>query len=164
MEAYQKDAGGYGCRTVLPAGYSARSRVYEYGGGAYAILASSGDNGPLIIFSNFSDCSVQILNVDTQKVTCLLEKSDMLRYADFAAHPSPGSPWVLAVQEDHTSAAAPDQVRNYVVAIDTETGEVRRAVEGANFYMYPSFSPDGKKIAWVQWDFPDMPWSGVTLH
>ncbi|KAK7911722.1 hypothetical protein PG985_014203 [Apiospora marii] len=165
VEAYQDGAGGYGCRTVLPAGYSARSRVYEYGGGAYAILASSSnDDGPRVIFSNFSDCSVQILDVDTQKVTGLLEKSESLRYADFAAHPSPDSPWVLAVQEDHTSAAAPDQVRNYVVAIHTSTGEVRRAVEGADFYMYPSFSHDGKKIAWVQWNFPDMPWSGVTVH
>ncbi|KAK8046050.1 hypothetical protein PG996_014114 [Apiospora saccharicola] len=163
VEAYQNGA-GYSCRTVLPAGYSARSRVYEYGGGAYAILASSNDDGPRIIFSNFSDCTVQILDVESQKVTNLLEKSDTLRYADFAAHPSPGSPWVLAVQEDHSSAAAPDQVRNYVVAIHTSTGEVRRAVEGADFYMYPSFSPDGKKIAWVQWDFPDMPWSGVTLY
>ncbi|KAK7959118.1 uncharacterized protein PG986_003972 [Apiospora aurea] len=166
VEAYQGDK-GYECRTVLPAGYSARSRVYEYGGGAYAILSSSdnkGEDGPRIIFSNFSDCSVQVLDVDTQKVTCLLEKSDTMRYADFAAHPRPGSPWVLAVQEDHASAPKPDQVRNYVVAIHTGTGEVRRAVEGADFYMYPSFSPDGKKVAWVQWNFPDMPWSGVKVY
>ncbi|KAK8036207.1 hypothetical protein PG993_008821 [Apiospora rasikravindrae] len=167
VEACQGET-GYECRTVLPVGYSARSRVYEYGGGAYAILSSGEDkdkdDGLRIIFTNFSDCTVQLLDVDTQKVTCLLEKSDKLRYADFAAHPRTGSPWVLAVQEDHASAAAPDQVRNYVVAIHTATGEVRRVVDGADFYMYPSFSPDGKKIAWVQWNFPDMPWSGVEVH
>ncbi|KAK7994947.1 alpha/beta-hydrolase [Apiospora arundinis] len=171
VEAYQTESGEYGCRTVLPAGYSARSRVYEYGGGAYAILGSTSspisgaddDDGLRIIFSNFSDCTVQILNVDTKKVTCLLEKSDTLRYADFAAHPSPHLPWVLAVQEDHASSV-PDQVKNYIVAIHTVTGEIRRLVHGADFYMYPSFSPDGKKVAWVQWDFPDMPWSGVTVY
>ncbi|KAK8096967.1 hypothetical protein PG999_012911 [Apiospora kogelbergensis] len=169
-----KDGDDYACRAVLPAGYSARSRVYEYGGGAYDVLAPAsslpgdGDghghgDGLRIIFSNFSDCTVQILDVDSQKATCLLEKSDTLRYADFAAHPSPDSPWVLAVQEDHASSV-PDQVKNYVVMIHTATGEVRRIVSGADFYMYPSFSPDGKKIAWVQWDFPDMPWSGVKLY
>ncbi|KAK8054683.1 hypothetical protein PG994_009750 [Apiospora phragmitis] len=162
VEASQSGA-TYSCHTVLPEGYSARSRVYEYGGGADDGKGDDGDAGPRVIFCNFSDCTVQILDVDTEKVTCLLAESDTLRYADFAAPPRPGSPWVLAVQEDHASAV-PDQVRNYVVVIHTATGEVRRAVEGADFYMYPSFSADGGKIAWVQWDFPDMPWSGVKLY
>ncbi|KAK6219358.1 Protein ltv1 [Pestalotiopsis sp. IQ-011] len=144
------------CVDVLPQGFSVRSRVYEYGGGPYAVLPNS-----RVLFSNFKDKSVYILDVDSGDVRRLLE-CDTLRYGDFEAYPG-DEPWVLAVQEDH-AVEEPEQVKNYVVAINTETAEVTRVVEGADFYMFPSFSPDGKKIAWEQWDFPGMPWAGVTLH
>lgn len=147
---------GSDCIDVLPEGFSTRSRVYEYGGGPYAILP-----GVRVIFSNFKDKSVYILDVDEGTVRPLLQ-SDTLRYGDFHAHPG-DEPWVLAIQEDH-EIDIPDQVKNYVVAINTETGDVKRIAEGADFYMFPSFSPDGKKVAWEQWNFPGMPWAGVSLY
>ncbi len=33
----------------------------------------------------------------------------------------------------------------------------------ADFYMQPAIHPDGKKIAWVEWDHPQMPWQGSRL-
>lgn len=144
------------CVDVLPEGFSAKSRVYEYGGAPYAILP-----GVRVIFSNFSDKSVYILDVDEGTIQPLLE-SQMLRYADFHAHPG-DEPWVVAVQEDH-EIDIPEQVKNYIVAINTATGEVRRVVEGADFYMFPTFSFDGKKLSWAEWNFPGMPWAGVSLY
>lgn len=104
---------------------------------------------------------MNILDLEEGTVEQLLE-SRTLRYADFDAHPG-DEPWVLAVQEDH-EIDVPEKVKNYVVAINASTGEVKRVVEGADFYMFPSFSPDGKKISWEQWDFPGMPWAGVSLY
>lgn len=141
---------------ILPEGFSARSRVYEYGGGSYAVLP-----GARVIFSNFKDNSVYVLDVDEGTVQSLLQ-SKTLRYGDYDVHRG-DEPWVLAVQEDH-EIAIPEQVKNYIVAINTKTGEVRRIVEGADFYMFPRFSPDGKKVSWLQWDFPGMPWAGVSLY
>lgn len=34
---------------------------------------------------------------------------------------------------------------------------------GDDFYMQPRWSPDGKQLAWVAWDHPNMPWDGTTL-
>jgi dipeptidyl aminopeptidase/acylaminoacyl peptidase len=39
-----------------------------------------------------------------------------------------------------------------------------RLGEGRDFYMQPAWSPDGGRIAWVEWDFPNMPWDGTELR
>lgn len=36
-------------------------------------------------------------------------------------------------------------------------------VRGADFYMQPVWHPSGGRIAWVEWDSPDMPWDAGRL-
>lgn len=36
-------------------------------------------------------------------------------------------------------------------------------IKGADFYMQPEWSPDGKHFAWAEWDHPEMPWSGSRV-
>ena len=38
-----------------------------------------------------------------------------------------------------------------------------KLAEGADFYMQPAWHPDGREIAWVEWDHPNMPWDGTRL-
>ncbi|MBN2084831.1 MAG: S9 family peptidase [Anaerolineales bacterium] len=40
----------------------------------------------------------------------------------------------------------------------------RKLAEGADFYMQPVWSPRGDRIAWVDWNFPSMPWDGTVLR
>lgn len=35
--------------------------------------------------------------------------------------------------------------------------------EGADFYMQPAWHPKGDRLAWVEWDHPQMPWDGTRL-
>ena len=35
--------------------------------------------------------------------------------------------------------------------------------EGHDFFSSPRISPDGRRLAWLAWDHPDMPWNGTTL-
>ncbi|KAI0134030.1 hypothetical protein BJ170DRAFT_678944 [Xylariales sp. AK1849] len=151
-----REVRGAECHDVLPPGYSARSRIYEYGGDPYALLSDG-----RIIFSNFSDNAVYILNVDSGQIKCLIRKGG-LRYAAFNAHPGE-QPWVLVIEEHHVDDV-PGNVTNHIVLIDTETAEVKRIAAGADFYMFPTISYGGKKVCWVEWNFPDMPWTGVKLY
>ena len=39
-----------------------------------------------------------------------------------------------------------------------------RLVSGEDFYMQPCWHPDGRRIAWVAWNHPNMPWDGTWLR
>lgn len=36
-------------------------------------------------------------------------------------------------------------------------------VSGEDFYMQPCWHPQGDRVAWVTWNFPNMPWDGTFL-
>ncbi len=38
-----------------------------------------------------------------------------------------------------------------------------QAAQGADFYMQPVWGPREPLLAWVEWDFPNMPWDGTRL-
>lgn len=40
----------------------------------------------------------------------------------------------------------------------------QRLVQGHDFYMQPCWHPDGRRIAYVAWNHPLMPWDGTTLY
>lgn len=35
---------------------------------------------------------------------------------------------------------------------------------GHDFFMQPSWSPDGRWLCWIAWDHPNMPWDGTLLY
>jgi dipeptidyl aminopeptidase/acylaminoacyl peptidase len=40
----------------------------------------------------------------------------------------------------------------------------RRLAEGRDFFMQPAWHPAGDRLAWVEWDHPNMPWDGTELR
>ncbi|MEP7214653.1 MAG: S9 family peptidase [Anaerolineaceae bacterium] len=38
-----------------------------------------------------------------------------------------------------------------------------RFSEGRDFYMQPAWHPSGDRLAWAEWDHPNMPWDGCEL-
>ena len=148
---------------VLPEPWSASTIVYEYGGLPYAVLPSREGENLQIIFSDSKKTSLNLLDVDAGTVKTFVQEAH-LRWADFGSHPDPAEhPWVLAIQEDHSNPE-PKDVKDYIVLINVKTGEVKRLVEGADFYKYPRFSPDGKKVSWIEYDHPDLPFKNSKLY
>lgn len=141
-------------REVLPKQYSALSQVHEYGGGAVSVRQMDGH----LVFTDIKTKGVFLLNPDTSDVEPIVEANEKIYFADFDCHPNDKT-WVLAIKEDHTT----DPTENSFVAIDTSSKKVHTLASGCDFYTYPRFSPDGKKVAWVQFNLPHMPWDGSEL-
>ncbi len=147
----QADAGTQRVRDVLPAPFNARSRVHEYGGGAFTVAPRG-----LLYFVNFTDQRVYALPRDG--VPRPVTPQDSRRYADLvydARHAR-----LIAVCEEHVGANEP---ANSLVVIDLRNARVRPLATGADFYASPRLSPDGRRLAWLAWHHPNMPWDDTEL-
>ena len=148
-------AAGGEAETVSPAGVNVRTRVHEYGGGAWCLVAPD-----LVLFVNFEDQRLYRQRLGTEPVAISPEPPEpaALRYADM--RPAPDGRTVVCVRERD---AEPEPV-NEIVALAIDGGaEPQVLASGRDFYSFPRISPDGEWLAWTCWDHPNMPWDGTEL-
>ena len=143
---------------LLPAPFSARSRVHEYGGGEFLVA------GGVIYFVN--DRDQQVYAIEKGAPPRRITNAPRMRFADFAHEAARGR--LIAVAEVHPAkgdAGHQAQPDNLLVAIALGSqGEVTTLAEGRDFYASPRLSPDGRRLAYLAWDLPDMPWDSAALH
>ncbi|MHB8743478.1 MAG: S9 family peptidase [Sulfuricaulis sp.] len=136
---------------VLPAPFSARTRVHEYGGGAFTVADGE------LYFSN--DADQRLYRLAVGGVPQAITPEAKRRYADCVIDRRHDR--ILCVCEDHDAGAEPV---NTIVAINCATGNEMRVLDsGHDFYATPRLSPDGTRLAWLAWNHPDMPWDGTEL-
>jgi dipeptidyl aminopeptidase/acylaminoacyl peptidase len=49
------------------------------------------------------------------------------------------------------------------ISLNSENPSVTKLQSGADFYAYPRISPDQKKLCWIEWQHPNMPWDCTQL-
>lgn len=139
-----------------PAGFNARTTVHEYGGGDFIVHQG------VVYFSNFSDQALYRQTSPSAKPEPITDTAQSMRYADGAA--STKTSKLYFVREDHeVIKTGAKEAQNSVVAIDPVTKTQTVLVKGADFYGSPRVSPDGKRLAWVQWNHPNMPWDSTEI-
>ena len=140
---------------VVAAPYSVRTRVHEYGGGAFAVA------GDLVIFAN--DADQRLYRIDTSRPTPwqaeVLTPTQGLRYADLQIDRRLGR--VICVAERARTGGEPE---NFLASVSLASGEVSVLASGADFYAFPRFDPAGNRLAFLCWNHPAMPWDACELH
>ncbi|MGC5169506.1 alpha/beta hydrolase family protein [Microbacterium sp. DT81.1] len=139
---------------LLPAPWSARSRVQEYGGGAWTSIGPDD-----LVFVEHSDQRVWLQRLGGTPEPLTPADAGM-RFADLTA----ADGRLFAVRETHTDGAAP--VRDIVIVpLDGSAADraeaLTRVVGGTDFVAYPSAR--GARFAWLSWNHPDMPWDAAAL-
>ncbi|MEZ5932926.1 MAG: S9 family peptidase [Alphaproteobacteria bacterium] len=139
---------------LTPSPFNVRTRVHEYGGGAFAAMDG------ILLAANFADQRLYRLEPGRAPLALTPESQKTLRYADFAIDARRGI--AFAVREDHRGNG---EAVNSIVRIDLDGRENEGTIvaEGHDFFAAPRLSPDGRQLAFLSWDHPNMPWDATTL-
>jgi dipeptidyl aminopeptidase/acylaminoacyl peptidase len=145
-------AGGGEISELTPAGFNARTRVHEYGGGHFVVHAGT------IWFVNFAD--QRLYRQDRDGSPRPITPAVDVRHADMVVDGRRAR--LYAVREDHTTGAG--EAVNSIVSIDWNgEGDAITIAAGNDFYSSPTLSSDGGRLAWTTWNHPNMPWDGSEL-
>ena len=130
---------------LITSPYSARSRVHEYGGGAYCCYEKT------VYFVNDSDQDIYSVTSTTtpKRITC----TPGIAYADLSYDAV--NHRILCICEDHTLTTT--EATNTIVSICIESGETATLCQGMDFYASPRLSHCGSRLAYLCWNHPDMP-------
>ncbi|MCC3526734.1 MAG: S9 family peptidase [Microcoleus sp. PH2017_22_RUC_O_B] len=136
---------------VTPPPFNVRTRVHEYGGGAFAVA------GDTIYFSHFADQRIycQTLNSPPEPLT----PAAKCCYADAIVDKQRNR--LICVREDN---AGEGESVNTIVSINLDDGaDIQILTQGNDFYGSPRLNPDGSQLSWICWNHPNMPWDGTEL-
>ncbi|MEV0008615.1 prolyl oligopeptidase family serine peptidase [Streptomyces sp. NPDC051840] len=156
-------------RSVLPEPWNPRSRVIEYGGTPWA-GSERDEGGPLVVFVHFPDQRLYAYAPDGPDQPWPLTPESGpgggLRWVDPQLHLGRGEVW--CVLEEFTGPS-PTDVRRVIAAVPLDgsaaddRGSVRELTDDSHrFVTGPRLSPDGRRVAWIAWDHPRMPWDGTV--
>lgn len=147
-------------KDVTPPGFNVRTRVHEYGGGAYTVFRDS------IYFVNFDDQRIyhQPGDFSEARPLTLLKNGDgsLGKYASLTVSPD-GKKLLFVYEKEYDNNR---ENENYLAVLDLNSERISEPeiiAEGCDFYADPVFSPTGDKVAWLQWNHPDMPWDRTEL-
>ena len=145
-----------GFQELTPREANLRDGVHEYGGGAWAIHEGT------VYYSDFRDGRLHrtLPGGGAEPIT----PEGATRYADISV--DVGRSRLICVREDHRGGGLP---ANEIVAVPlgplgAPPAEPVVLVSGADFYGPVRLSPDGRRLAWLTWQLPDMPWDGSELR
>lgn len=142
---------------VLPEGFAARTRVHEYGGGAWSVHAGT------LFFANWADQRLYRLDPGSTEPAAITPEPEIPmgdRYADIEV--APDGLGLVCVRERHPAGGG--EAVNEIVSMACDgTLEPTVLVSGPDFVASPRLDPTGTRLAWLQWNHPDMPWDETTL-
>jgi dipeptidyl aminopeptidase/acylaminoacyl peptidase len=140
---------------LLPEGFSARTRVHEYGGGAWLVYDG------WLYFADWADQRLYRMATESgapEAITPVPPSPGAWRYADMRVLDG----FIICVMERHDTGV---EAVNEIVAVPIDgSGPPQVLVSGPDFVANPRLSPSGMHLVWIQWDHPDMPWDSTELR
>ncbi|KAM0952538.1 putative bleomycin hydrolase [Dioscorea sansibarensis] len=143
---------------IIPPDFAVRTLAQEYGGGAFAVSKH------MLVFSNYKDQRLYKKSIgDLLPVPFTPDyNGPVVCYADgvFNHH---FNRFITIMEDRRISSLSPT---TSIVAIESRVGNVQEPKElvgGNDFYAFPRVDNTGKRMAWIEWSHPNMPWDRAEL-
>ncbi|CAL5037490.1 unnamed protein product [Urochloa decumbens] len=144
---------------VIPQGFAARTLVHEYGGGAFAV------NNDVVVFSNYKDQRLykQTVGIGSPPVPLTPDYSaPNVSYADGVFDPH-FSRYITVMEDHRADSLNPTTTIAAINLGDEEVHEPKVLISGSDFYAFPRIDQNKKRMAWMEWSHPNMPWDKSEL-
>ncbi len=159
----RRDADGT-VASVLGPGWSVRNRVIGYGGRPYAVRSDG-----VLVFTEDSDRRLYRYDGSASPLTPSDPDDRTTYYADPIFHPDGSEVWCIReITLTGKGDPAPRTSRSIVaVPLDgsaaDDAASIRIVASAQHFLSGIRISPDGRRLCWIGWDHPRMPWEGTEL-
>jgi dipeptidyl aminopeptidase/acylaminoacyl peptidase len=146
---------GGGVADVVPADFNVRTRVHEYGGGAYTVATG------VVYFANFTDQRIYRLAPSDRRPVPVTPEGNWF-YADAVVDQARDR--LICVREDHSAPRV--EPSNALVSVSLReplTDSPTVLASGYDFYSTPRLNRSATRLSWICWRHPNMPWDGTEL-
>ncbi len=146
---------------ITPAPFSLQTRVNEYGGKPYWVFDSS------IVFANQVDQCLyrqELIGNDfsaPKRVSFLPDDQQTFMFTD--VHQYCDSHYLAIIEVERSDVPHANNAMFIGAISDDPDVPPYPLVEGANFYSNFVINPSQNRVAWVQWNHPNMPWDDTQL-
>ncbi|MEB3263355.1 MAG: peptidase S9, partial [Synechococcus sp.] len=137
---------------LTPGDWNLRSRVHDYGGGVYTVR---GDTA--VVVADADRCLWCLPLADPRGAAAaarrLTSPDPGRQFADGLIDAARGR-WIGVMEAEG---------RDHLVAVPLAGGEPQVLHRATDFCGYAVLSPNGRHLAWVEWQQPSMPWEQSQL-
>lgn len=144
---------------VIPQEFAARTLAQEYGGGAFAVDKS------VVVFSNYKDQRLYKQTIGTGGPPVPLTPdygAPNVSYADGVFDPHFDR--YVTVMEDRRKDSLNSTTTIAAINLSgSDVHEPKVLISGNDFYAFPRIDQNKKRIAWIEWSHPNMPWDKSEL-
>jgi len=147
-------------RCLTPSEFSLRTKISEYGGKPYWLI------GDVLYFANQADQCLYRQNLANDvvsapvRITPQPSQCALLMYSDVVEL---DDTTLLVIVEQ---ARDDSENRSFIAKIDLNCANEmpEELISGADFYSNLVLDKQRKRLAWVQWNHPLMPWDDTELY
>ncbi|MEB3322776.1 MAG: prolyl oligopeptidase family serine peptidase [Synechococcaceae cyanobacterium] len=144
-------------RELTPGSWNLRSRVHEYGGGAFAV------DGSTVVFVHDGDRCLWALDLPADPLAGPLAEPRRLTRPNQDGEPAHFADGLIDRRRARWLGVRERRGRDQLVAVPLAGGEPVPLHTAADFCGYAVLSPCGDHLAWVEWQQPHMPWERSQL-
>lgn len=131
--------------------YNVRSKIHGYGGIPYTVKEGN------VFFVNSDDQNIYQIKHDKIEKIFSMDNVSIGEIETYNNH-------LYFIVEDY-NVVSKRYPEHYIAHIDLDNpSTLKKSVFGSSFYSNIRISNDGKRLLWLQWDLPNMPWESSELH